>query len=104
MTHAELSTALPYSDNGWLQDCAIENRPVAPGKFQSALRLPVSDGYFAAFRIPIVAGRGFSRSDSLGSLPVAVVSQQFVARYFPGEDPIGRRIRMATRTQARSRG
>jgi putative ABC transport system permease protein len=94
VTHAELSTALPYSDNGWLQDCAIENRPVVPGKFQSALRLPVSDGYFAAFRIPIVAGRAFSRSDSLGSQPVAVVSQQFVARYFPGEDPIGRRIRM----------
>ena len=94
VTHAEVSSALPYSDNGWLQDCAIENRPVAPGKFQSALRLPVSDGYFAAFRIPIVAGRGFTRSDSLGSQPVAVVSQHFVARYFPGEDPIGRRIRM----------
>jgi putative ABC transport system permease protein len=94
VTHAELSTALPYSDNGWLQDFSIEDRPVVPGKFQSALRLPVSDGYFAAFRIPIVAGRALSRSDSLGSQPVAVVSQQFVARYFPGEDPIGRRIRM----------
>jgi predicted lysophospholipase L1 biosynthesis ABC-type transport system permease subunit len=65
-----------------------------PGKFQSALRLPVSDGYFAAFRISIVAGRAFSTSDSLGSQPVAIVSQQFVARYFPGENPIGRRIRM----------
>jgi putative ABC transport system permease protein len=94
VSHAELSTALPYSDNGWLQDCAIENRPVVPGKFQSALRLPVSDGYFAAFRISIVAGRAFSTSDSLGSQPVAIVSQQFVARYFPGENPIGRRIRM----------
>jgi putative ABC transport system permease protein len=94
VTHAEVSTALPYSDNAWLQDCSIENRPVAPGKFQSALRLPVSDGYFAALRIFIVAGRGFTKSDSLGSQPVAVVSQQFVARYFPGENPIGRRIRM----------
>jgi putative ABC transport system permease protein len=94
VTHAEVSTALPYSDNAWLQDCSIENRPVAPGKFQSALRLPVSDGYFAALRIFIVAGRGFTKSDSLGSQPVAVVSQRFVARYFPGENPIGRRIRM----------
>jgi putative ABC transport system permease protein len=95
VTHAELSSALPYSDNGWpLQDCAIENRPVVPGKFQSALRLPVSDGYFAAFRIPIVEGRAFATSDTLDSLPVAVVSQQFAARYFPGENPIGRRIRM----------
>jgi putative ABC transport system permease protein len=94
VTHAELSSALPYSDNGWLQDCAIENRPVVPGKFQSALRLPVSDGYFAAFGIPIVEGRTFGTSDTLDSLPVAVVSQQFAARYFPGESPIGRRIRM----------
>lgn len=93
-THAELSTALPYSDNGWLQDCAIENRPAVPGKFQSALGLPVSDGYFAAFRIPIVSGRAFNRSDALGSQPVAIVSQHFVARYFPGQNPIGQRIRM----------
>jgi predicted permease len=94
VTHAEVSSALPYSDNGWMQDMAIENRPVVPGKFQSALHLQVSQGYFDAFHIPIVAGRAFSASDTLDTLPVAVVSQQFVARYFPGENPIGRRIRM----------
>jgi putative ABC transport system permease protein len=94
VTHAEVSSALPYSDNGWLQDLAIENRPVIPGKFQSALHLQVSQGYFDAFHIPIVAGRALSASDTLDTLPVAVVSQQFVARYFPGENPIGRRIRM----------
>jgi putative ABC transport system permease protein len=94
VTHAEESTALPYSENGWLQDCALENRPTLPGKFQSALRLTVSDGYFDAFHIPIASGRGLARSDALGSLPVAVVSRGFAARYFPGEEPIGHRIRM----------
>jgi len=97
VTHAEVSAALPYSENGWLQDFALDNRPVAPGKFQSSLRLPVSDGYFAAFRVPIVEGRAFAKSDALNSLPVAVVSQQFAARYFPGQDPIGQRIRMGDR-------
>jgi predicted permease len=94
VTHAEVSSALPYSDNGWMQDMAIENRPAIPGKFQSALHLQVSPGYFDAFHVPIVSGRAFSSSDTLDTLPVAVVSQQFVARYFPGENPIGRRIRM----------
>jgi predicted permease len=94
VTHAEVSSALPYSDNGWMQDMAIENRPVVPGKFQSALHLQVSQGYFDAFHISIVAGRAFSANDTLDTLPVAVVSQQFVARYFPGENPIGHRIRM----------
>ena len=65
-----------------------------PGKFQAALYLPVSEGYFGALRIPIVAGRGFTQSDSLESVPVAVVSQRFAAQYFPNEDPIGHRIRM----------
>ncbi len=94
VTHAEVAAALPYSDMGWVRDCVIENRPVVPGKYQSALQLPVSEGYFSAFHISIVAGRGFSRSDALGSLPVAVVSRRFVNQYFPGENPLGHRIRM----------
>lgn len=92
--HAELTNSLPHSDEGWLNDCQIENRPLAPGKFQSALRLQVSSGYFDSFNIPMISGRGFTHDDNLGSQPVAIVSRQFVARYFPGESPLGHRIRM----------
>jgi putative ABC transport system permease protein len=98
VTHAEVANALPYSDMGWVGDCAIENRPMVPGKFQSALQIGVSEGYFSAFHIPIVDGRGFSKSDALGSLAVAVVSRRFVDQYFPGENPIGHRIRMGAGT------
>ncbi|HEY2472568.1 MAG TPA: ABC transporter permease [Terracidiphilus sp.] len=94
VTHAEVTTSLPYSDNGWLRDVTLENRPAVPGKFQSALHLPVSDGYFAAFHLPIVSGRSFVRSDAIGSQPVAIVSRKFVTQYFPGQNPIGHRIRM----------
>ena len=94
MTHAEVTQALPYSDRGWLQDLDIEDRPVMPGKFQSALRLPVSAGYFSALRIPIVEGRGFTASDSVNSTPVAVVSERFATQYFPGQDPLGHRVRL----------
>ncbi|MGA2651659.1 MAG: ABC transporter permease [Terracidiphilus sp.] len=94
VTHAELVSALPYDDNGWLRDVDIENRPTVPGKFQSALNLPVTAGYFAALRIPVVSGRGFTQGDSLGTTPVAVVSERFVTQYFPGENPVGHRIRM----------
>ncbi|HTB97546.1 MAG TPA: ABC transporter permease [Terracidiphilus sp.] len=93
VTHAEISISLPNSDRGWLHDLEIENRKTVPGKYQSTLRIPVSDGYFLAFQIPIVAGRSFNRGDSLETTPVAVVSQKFVAQYFPGENPIGHRIR-----------
>ncbi len=94
VTHAEVTGALPYSDNGWLQDLEIQDQPAVPGKFQSALHLAVSQGYFESLHIPIVAGRGFMQSDSFDSLPVAVVSERFVARYFPDQNPLGHRIRL----------
>lgn len=94
VTRAEITAALPYSDMGWVRDCAIENRPVVPGKFQSAIQIFVSGGYFSAFHIPIVAGRGFNQGDALGTLPAAIVSQRFVTQYFHGENPIGHRIQM----------
>jgi putative ABC transport system permease protein len=95
---AELTTTPPLSDSAWLDDCQVENRPLVPGKFQSALRITVSPGYFAAFRIPLAAGmpsgRMFNGDDDLRSQPVAIVSRGFVTRYFPGESPLGHRIRM----------
>ena len=94
VNHAELVSALPYDENGWLRDMDIENRPTVPGKFQSALNLPVTAGYFDELRIPILSGRGFNQGDSLQTTPVAVVSEHFVSQYFPGDNPIGHRIRM----------
>jgi putative ABC transport system permease protein len=92
--HAEATSALPYSDDGWVDTTAIENRPLAPGQERSALRLTVSAGYFNAFHIAVAEGRLFTAGDDLHTQPAAVVSRAFAARYFPGEDPIGKRIRM----------
>jgi putative ABC transport system permease protein len=95
VTHAEITTALPEGQDGWMDNFRIENRPLMPGKFQSATHLTVSAGYFTALNIRWVSGRAFNASDTLQSQPVAVVSSRFAERYFPGEDPVGRRIQMA---------
>lgn len=100
--YAEITTALPYTDYGWVDNSHIENRPVASGQSRPALRLPVSPGFFSAFHIPLVAGRLFNSSDDLRSRPVALVSQSYADRYFHGENPIGRRIRMETGTPAQT--
>ncbi len=97
VTHAEVGGALPYSDMAWDDDCTIENRPVPPGKFQSALHVSVSAGYFSEFRIGIADGRGFTGSDTLTSVPVAVVSRKFAEQYFPGENALGHRVRMGNK-------
>ena len=97
---AEVTTALPYSDDAWLDELQIENRPSLPGKTFSALRLTVSEGYFKAFHIALLpggtSGRLLSASDDLRSEPVTVVSREFAARYFPGQDPVGHRVRMGS--------
>jgi putative ABC transport system permease protein len=97
VTHAEVGSAMPYSDAAWMDNVTMENRPVVPGKFQSALHLSVSEGYFSSMRIGIAAGRGFNSGDALTTIPVAVVSRKFVAQYFPGENAIGHRIRLGTK-------
>ncbi len=50
--------------------------------------------YFRTFRIPIVRGRGFAHSDREDAPHVAVVSETVARRMWPGEDPLGKRIRL----------
>jgi predicted permease len=52
----------------------------------------VSPGYFAAMGIPLLKGRAFAEQDDDHSLPVVVINEAFAREYFPGADPIGKRI------------
>jgi putative ABC transport system permease protein len=98
--NAEATTAMPYSDNAWLDELQIEDRPTVRGETVNALRLAVSDGYFNAFHIRLfsgsASGRLLSASDDLRSQPVTVVSRKFASSYFPGLNPLGHRIRMGS--------
>jgi predicted permease len=71
----------------------IEGRPaLLPGERQGMGFLTISEDYFAVAGIPVRRGRPVAATDGPTSVPVVVVNEAFVARYFPGEDPIGRRI------------
>ena len=54
----------------------------------------VTPEYLTTMQLRIVKGRDFTPADRPDSLPVAVVSESLAAKYFPGEDPVGRRIRL----------
>ncbi len=71
--------------NGVLE---IEGRSEGYAEYRAA-----SEGYFQAMRIPLRRGRMFEAADRMGSPGVALVDETFAAQFFPGEDPIGRRIR-----------
>jgi len=55
----------------------------------------VGPEYFDAMGLPILRGRGFSDADREGSPNVAVVTQSIAKRFWPGQDPIGKRVRQA---------
>jgi putative ABC transport system permease protein len=56
--------------------------------------LVVSPEYFRAVDAPILAGRGFTDADVVSGPPVVIVNQRFVAKYWPGQDPLGKRLRL----------
>lgn len=66
--------------------------PASRGFFIVNHRL-VFPGYLADLGIPIVRGRAIERTDIAGGQRVAIVSEAFVRRYWPGQDPIGRTIK-----------
>jgi predicted permease len=55
------------------------------------------EGYFKTMAIPILSGRGFQASDTAGAPRVAVVNEQFAKHYWPGEDAVGKHIRLDSR-------
>jgi hypothetical protein len=54
----------------------------------------VSEGYFDTLNVPIVHGRGFQQTDRAESRPVAIVNELFARKYYPNQNPIGKRLRV----------
>jgi putative ABC transport system permease protein len=93
--HAAFVWGLPLTGNKWNGDMEIVGQTKSL-KLADKLRLPlrsVTPDYFNAMGIRIAAGRGFSSSDSSDAPAVAIVNEKLAARYFPGTDPIGQRLR-----------
>jgi putative ABC transport system permease protein len=55
---------------------------------------PITPSYFQTMGIPIVRGRGFTAVDRSDGSGVAVISEAVARRYWPGQDPIGKRLRL----------
>ncbi|HEX8354701.1 MAG TPA: ABC transporter permease, partial [Pyrinomonadaceae bacterium] len=86
-------TTLPMS--GWNQSGSfqIEGRQTAPGESPPhGDRWMPSDDYFQVMGIPLVKGRYFDARDAADAPPVVIVSEALARKYWPGEDPVGRRI------------
>jgi putative ABC transport system permease protein len=91
---ATATTSLPRSRGNPTATFQIDGREDPDFNPPPVVTLAVPHGYFAAMGIPLRSGRAFTPADRAGDPPVAVISNAMAERYFPKEDPLGRRLRI----------
>jgi putative ABC transport system permease protein len=79
-------------------DVIIPGRPHAE-RWEARLE-SVSEDYFQTLGVPLLSGRDFSEDDVNAGRHVMVINQAFVREYFPNEDPLGRKVKLAALDQA----
>jgi predicted permease len=90
--YAGTVTALPYAGSTNSFGYSVESE-VAGDQTVSIISQQASPDFFRALGIPLITGREFNERDVDGAPPVVIVSDSMAKRYWPDQDPIGRRIK-----------
>jgi putative ABC transport system permease protein len=98
VTAVTAASVLPARGPNNSRPVEVEGQPPAKDVDPPAVDVRwVEPGYFDVMRLPIVRGRGLEATDDAEAPPVAVVSRSMADRFWPGQDPIGRRFRIFTK-------
>jgi predicted permease len=84
---------LPLQGQGETVRPDIAGRPRPPGGSPMIQRHHISDDYFRAMSIPVLAGRDIGPRDRQGSPPVVVINEEFARRAWPGQQAVGKALR-----------
>lgn len=85
---------VPLGPGGWQNAYHVEGVPPEEGAQYSFAEVnSVSTDYFRTMGIPLLAGREFTRQDDADAPPVLIVGEAMANRYWPGEDPVGKRVK-----------
>jgi putative ABC transport system permease protein len=86
----------PFTDRGWdVPRVTAEGQDNDQAASNPSLNLEsIHPNYFSTIEAPIVRGRPFSAADREGTVDVAIVSEDVASRLWPGQNPIGRRLKM----------
>jgi putative ABC transport system permease protein len=91
-------TSLP---SGWTwnwTEYSVEGQPPAsPGEMPSTISQIVTPDFFATLRVPLLHGRLISAQDGRDAPPVAVISETMARYNWPGQDPIGKHLKLGAR-------
>jgi predicted permease len=94
VTAAAGAIPLPLGDDRFNISFNLLDHPVPKENEPSSGFYVVAPGFFETLQVPLLRGRTFDARDQRNSPPVMIVTQEFAKKYFPNEDPIGRRVRI----------
>ncbi len=90
---ASISTSVPFSQTNNSNVILAENYVMEPGESLIApYQLVVTPGYFETMGIPLLHGRYFERRDDASATPVVIVDEKLADKFWPGQNPVGRRM------------
>ena len=91
---AGLANVIPLGGGISAGNISIEGQPARPVSESVAVRrVKTSSGYFRTMGIPLLSGRSFSVEDRQESTPVVVINEALSRTFWPGSDPLGRRMK-----------
>src|SRR5438309_489501 len=97
---AAVTSALPTTNSNpnavgglAIEGFAIEDRPVESSQDLSAERIRISSDYFKVLQTTLLRGRSFTEGDEDGKPLVAIIDESTARKYWPTQDPLGRRVR-----------
>ena len=85
------TTSLPLTGLRWTSDFKVDGWGPEQVGFEVGHH-EVTPDYFRTMGVPVLRGRAFTPADRDSAPQVVLINQSLAARYFPGEDPIGRRV------------
>ncbi len=96
---AAVAGNLPLTYNGDSMSIAVEGIPdPPPGQWPDVIFRAIGPGYFSTMGIPMIRGRDFTDQDRADSKNVVVISEKTAQHYWPGQDPIGKRLKPGATT------
>jgi len=94
------TTRLPLDGSRNSSGFTIEGQSLESTEINVAQSAFTSPGYFQAIGIPLMKGRLFTEHEDENAPGVIVINQSFAQKYFPNEDPLGKRIRLGRQSQS----
>jgi predicted permease len=93
---ATYSHAVPFGNTGFhSKNLRIEGHPLLPGQAAPMISYNIVEPrYFETLRMPILRGRSFTEADNESAPRVAVINESMAKRFWPAEDPMGKRFQM----------